>query len=867
MARVKGKFSVDEMLTPDAIEDIQTVIEDCGGNEVFMVGKVDEYQRVYEIEPLAFGSDDQVPAIMSVAISGDVVIHNHPSGGVSPSSADSSIAAEFAQMNIGSYIVNNGVTEIYVLFRPLPPKEYTLLDLEEIAGYFTKEGPLARADPDFEFRTEQVEMAKAVARAFNENKTAVIEAGTGVGKSFAYLIPAILWAVNNKERVVISTHTINLQEQLIHKDIPFLRDKVKLRFTSALIKGRNNYVCLRKIDMFGRERRLFSTKQHEAEAKSITEWSKKTSDGSLSELNVKPDSEVWEQFASEADNCTRLKCPYYERCFYYKSRREAAKVNLLVANHHLTMADLSIRSTTRNYGGAVVLPPFNRIIFDEGHNLESVATSYFGTRVTRFGLIRLLGKFMGKRATTRGILPSLKRAIFERRNDIQSEVFQKLMDTVSTSIVSQRFDLQDTINDVMDTIERRCRDYAIDNGICDNSGEQLKIRVTDIIRKDSLWRSVIEPNLLHISGLIDKFVLNIHTLIKEVSNLPLQKKRSVSDLLLELRTRTNRLREMSEKLRLFCSEREDLCHWIEIGRERNTRGFSPPLRFCTAPINIADLLRTEVCEKMDTTIMTSATMTVDNKFDYVLRQVGLEDWRTDSTEDKGLLLLKLDTPFSFEEQAMIGVPRDFPEPTDPRYPDHLETLILEIIKAAAGSTLVLFTSYGLMDNLYNRLESRITTLGYRCMRQGEEPRHKLLNKFRNEISSVLFATASFWEGIDVRGEALRCLILTRLPFRVPTEPILEARAEYLQRQGRDSFRELDLPWAVMKFRQGFGRLIRSKTDYGAIIITDQRLVGRSYGRVFLRSLPTKEFVIEGTVDLIEEARVFFSSHRKRKRSE
>lgn len=875
MPRVKGKFSVEELFTPEAVEDIRAVIADCGGNEVFILGRLDNFRRVCEVEPLAFGSEEEVPAILGVARPGDVIIHNHPSGELTPSSADNSIASQLASENIGSYIVDNAVKRVYVIFRPMVPEEYVLLEDGELAGYFTPSGELARAQPDFEFRPQQVAMVKAIAQAFNKKKIAVIEAGTGVGKSFAYLIPAILWSIRNKERVVISTHTINLQEQLIHKDIPFLRENLNLKFSSALIKGRNNYICLRKVDTFGKELGIFPTKQQEAEAKEIIAWARSTNDGTLSELNIKPDNEVWEQFVSESDSCTRIKCPYYHRCFYYKARRSAAQVNIIVANHHIVMADISIRAGKQNYSGAGVIPHFTRLIIDEAHHLEEVATSYFGTRVTHYGITKLLGGLVSKksaRGRERGILPVLRRKIFNLQKEISLDTHQDILDLISNKIIPQRYSLQEEINQAMRKIRQEVFRYALDRGIIESEDEQIKLRITDTIRTEPIWTEVILPNLNNVSSQIAKYSLTLRNLAKEISSVPVARKQDILDMTLELHSRSNRLEEISGKLNLFCSDKAERCYWIELSKGKSRSSEDGPLHFCTAPINVGDSLRQEVFNKLDTVVMTSATLTVDNKFDYFLRQIGLEnteeitqtsatklrDSSQRSTSD--LLLLQLDTPFRFEQQAIVGVPVDFPEPPDVNYPEELEKFLQQAIGIVGGSTLVLFTSYRLMDDLYHRLSEAILRMGYPCMKQGEEPRHRLLTKFRDVVNSVLFATASFWEGIDVKGESLRCLILTRLPFRVPTEPIMEAKVEYLEKQGKDAFRELVLPWAVMRFRQGFGRLIRSRTDKGAIIITDRRLVTRWYGDVFLRSLPTTKFSIVSTSNLLEQLKHFFEDN-------
>lgn len=868
MARIKGKFAIDEIFTHAAVDDLITVINDCGGNEVFCVGRLDQDLRVSEVEPLAFGADSEVPAILGVAHPGDVVIHNHPSGELSPSAADSHLASILAQENIGSCIVNNAVDRVYVIFRPIPLREYSLLDANDITQYFTQSGLLSRVQNDFEFRPQQVAMSSAIARAFNENKIAIIEAGTGVGKSFAYLIPAIRWAIANKERVLISTFTINLQEQLINKDIPVLRDNLKLAFSSVLAKGRNNYICLRKIDMYGRELNLFESKAHEKEAKEIIKWAHKTEDGTLSELNIKPNNDVWEQFVSEPDNCIRLKCTHYEKCFFHRARREAAHADIIVANHHLVMADIALRSSTQNYDSAAVLPPFKRLIFDEAQHLEDVATSYFGFQVTHFGINRLLARLCSRRKTERGILHVLYRTLFDLQQDVSLETFKNTLDTLSNVIIPARYRLQDDILEAMETIRKDVRQYAYDAGIAESEKDSIKIRITSSVRKNPIWTETLLPNLSACSGLIGKFASQVRTLVSDVEAIKSKNKSKILELTLDIKTRIRRLQEICSKLNIFSTENEELCFWVELAGKRKSFRDDGPLRFCMAPINVGDSLRDSIFSKINTVGMTSATLTVDNSFDYFMNRTGIADVSHESDQNppppiptERLMLLKLDTPFHFEQQAFVGIPLKFPEPSDLQYPDQLETFITEAVRISRGSALILFTSYRMLRHMFDRLSPIITAMGYECMQQGDAPRHKLLSRFREDIHSVLFATASFWEGIDVKGEALRCLILARLPFRVPTEPIMEARAEYLQAHGADPFYELDLPWAVMRFRQGFGRLIRSRSDTGAILITDGRIISRSYGRKFLRSLPPVTTTIAESPELLNQLAHFFEKSR------
>ena len=379
--------NIEDYLSPTVINKIKEKIQQVDGNEVVFIGKTNLQKIVEQVNVIARGNQFSVPLVQEAAERSDVIIHNHPSNLLHPSSNDVINAHKLAFYGVASYIVNNDVSEIYVIVEPFSQEGVLKLEIEDVSQSLSPGGVVSKSLKNYEHRPQQVEMIKQVAESFNERKIGLIEAGTGVGKSLAYLIPAIFWSTKNKERCVVSTRTINLQEQLIHKDIPFLKKILDLDFKAVLVKGRGNYVCLRKIDSLTKDQQSLILEGDEQEIQTIIDWTETTKSGSKTDLSFLPKHTVWEQVGSEGDNCLRSACPFFHPCFVYKARREAAKANILVANHHLLFADLAVRLSGADIS---VLPKHNHIIFDEAHNIEDIATDYLGLGLTRYSINRTL---------------------------------------------------------------------------------------------------------------------------------------------------------------------------------------------------------------------------------------------------------------------------------------------------------------------------------------------------------------------------------------------------------------------------------------------------------------------------------------------
>jgi ATP-dependent DNA helicase DinG len=806
---------MQKCFSAQAIEQLRAAINDAEGNEVFFLGRTDEARLVVEVEPLARGNRDAVAAIMIAASFGDVVIHNHPSGVLHPSQADLEIASLLGNQGVGFYIIDNKAERCYQAVSPFSRKNVERLAYPEIENFYGTDGALSRALPGYEHRPEQTRMALNLAEAFNEDRVAVVEAGTGTGKSLAYLLPAALWAVRNKERVVISTNTINLQEQLIQKDIPFLQQHAEIKFRAVLVKGRGNYLCIRKLHANAADSSLFKDDTAQ-ELDAIVAWSKQTEDGCRSDLSFIPKDEVWEELCCESDQCSRVKCAYYARCFFYKARREAAGADLLVANHALLLADLAVRQET-GYDATAILPPFQRLIFDEGHHMEDVATNFLSSQVSRLGLVKLLGKLQHPRKAHRGVLPQLSTQLSAAVPQSQDELYLEIAEVLEGRLIPKRVGVLDAVTRGMDAIGdallKRMR----------KEGSEQKLRVVPSMYSTPLWAEV-SGHVEHMCKELSDYAMTIQAFMKGCEKLSDKVLEKLAGPLTDLRGVKGRIEGAVEALRFFTSREEGFCRWFELRK-------GPMVKLCCSPLEVADSIRRAILDRFKTVVITSATLAVGEKFDFLKRRTGIDLLAKERVSE-----LLLPSPFDYARQAFVGVPSDMPEPTSPLFEARLCEHLLKALIISQGRAFVLFTSYDLLTRVANRLAEPLKAAGLTSMRQGETNRHLLLTRFRTAVNPVLFGTDSFWEGVDVQGKGLELVVITRLPFRVPTEPILEARSEHITAMGGDPFMSYTVPQAVIKFKQGFGRLIRSKEDRGAVLILDSRVLTKNYGKVFLTAL-------------------------------
>ena len=850
---------IDRYISPAAQAAMREIIAEYGGVEVFFVGRVGENSIVEEAEPLAFGNQDAVPVIERLVSPGNVVLHNHPSGGLEPSQEDVALAARFGTSGVGSYIIDNAVKLIRVIVPAMEPHKRVSLSPVKLEALLAPNGPLARAMNQYEERPQQLRMLRTVADAFNDEGIAVIEAGTGTGKSLAYLLPAISWAVSNGEKVIVSTNTINLQEQLITKDLPFLRRHLNIEFKAELMKGRNNYLCKRRAGFLKASPDFFADESQAAQIQDILEWAAKTQEGSLSSLGFIPDFETWEQVYCDPDNCMRFKCAHYAECFFYQARRRAAAADIVVANHHLVMADLAIRAQSNNYTSTAVLPAYKRIIFDEAHNLEDAATQYFGICITRSSLARPLARLVHRQRSHVGLLPFLRDRLVLLDYKSPSPDVATAVRVIEERLIPLRRSLAQSFKDLMDLCAK---------GVCEHTREPLRagreqqMRVTPRVEEQAFWSRALRDALREATTQMQDLAAGLKEIRGTLGKLPEEQREEFENAAGELKSLASRLASRADEFLNFYTIGENRCRWIE-ARQSKAAGSGPVVRLWSLPLEIQDELNQAVYARASTIIMTSATLSVNRRFDFFLSQVGLDETHSGPSARERLITLHLETPFDYERQAFVGVPLDMPEPRAPGFTDAATSFLLPILQITRGSAFVLFTSYHQMDAFYDKMAPLLQSLGHNCLKQGTDNRQSLLQRFKNDRFAVLFATSSFWEGVDVPGDALRLLVLVKLPFRVPSDPLVQARAERLEALGADSFTEYSVPQAVIKFKQGFGRLIRTREDTGAVLILDRRVATKPYGQIFLNSLPSGTIHGKPADDLVEDLRAFFLRRPRR----
>ncbi len=801
------------------------------GQEVLFIGRLDDDGTVGEIEVFARGSTGMVTAptaehhvepLIAQAERGEIVIHNHPSGRLVASDADVSVASYLAERGIGSAIVDNEVTSIYVLVEPARVDTLVPVDVDEVVGLLSDDGPIANYVDGFSRRQSQVEMSARVARAFNEERVLLAEAGTGVGKSFAYLLPAIQWVTHNAGRIVIATATINLQQQLVERDIPVLARALGATVDVALVKGRGNYICPRRLKEQISEADLFSDGD---EYRAIADWAEDSETGSRSELPMFLTDEAWSRINSDADSCSVTRCPNRDRCFVFKARMRATRARILVANHHVLFSDLHLRRAGIGWETSAVLPPFKRIIFDEAHNIERAATSFFSESFSRFALRRQTSRILRRRGRHRfGVLDKIAAL----------EVDARAVAATETALESLEKEI-DRLNSTLTAFLVPAFTWRL----TPETGELLATAAGTELREAR--RQLIEC--------LDVFVRLYRSIPEDLREDP-----DAGTLLGTIR----RMEAYASVLDRFIdsSDVDESVLWIE--RRSPSRGDSWATLIAT-PLDIRTVMEETVFGRMDTVVMTSATLTVDEKFDFWGGRIGIP---TDDRVDAG----SHPSPFDYQNRVLLAVPSDAPAPTSGEYNTYLGEFLPRLVGRVGGGALLLFTSYRQLEEIYTDIAPLLEGRGITCHRQGAEDRTRLLEQFRSDESSVLFATDSFWEGIDAPGATLRLVVVCRLPFRVPTDPVQEARAEAIVREGGNSFYQFSLPQAVIKLKQGFGRLMRRTDDYGAVVVTDSRLLTKPYGRIFLDSLPLTARLAEPGEELVERVGEFFGGFAEQKKT-
>lgn len=714
------------------------------------------------------------------------------------------------------------------------------LDPDHANYLLSDDGPISAYLKGYEARPQQQEMLRCIVDAYNGEKIALVEAGTGTGKSLAYLIPAILWSRTSGERTVISTNTINLQEQLISKDIPLLCQALNIEIKAVLVKGMRNYVCLRKLEEAHLEIQLMPPEEAEELVK-VEQWCHTTRDGSRATLPFVPSHNTWDRVCAENDTCSKNKCPLYQDCHFFKARKQADDAQLLVVNHHLLFADLSARGEEDNYKDPAVLPVYNRIILDEAHHIEDVATAYFADSIDRLGMLRTLGRLAAERqGKSHGKLPVLKEKITEhfKSGNIPTEM-TPIMTALNIDLPIMRQEIANLIFDTLDLFLRFLETLKPRNA---EEPSENKLRLLPMHMTHPDWETVILPKVKALTDELQRYVLTIEKMGANVKQLDNEKLKEVTKgILFEITALGVRLLNACQMLEKFVAKDQPVSKvkWIEGQTLKSTIN----VLLVNAQLDINQALADFLFNKMATVVLCSATLTTNKHFQFIRNRLGLVE---QFLEDKDVIEASFESPFDYQKQALLVVPQDMPDPTSGAFTKQAAEAIWDAIQASRGNAFVLFTSYSMLKQCYQMLQSRMEAGKYYPLKQGDDNRNNLLQQFKSRDRSVLFGTDSFWEGVDVAGEALRCVIIVKLPFKVPSEPIIQARTEALKAEGKDPFMEYSLPNAIVKFKQGFGRLIRNRKDRGCIVCLDSRIIHKRYGQEFLNSLPPcKQLFIDG----------------------
>lgn len=719
---------------------------------------------------------------------------------------------------------------------------YAEIDGAEIVSYFEEEGHLRSSIPSFEFRPQQAEMASAVAETLNDGGVLAVEAGTGVGKSLAYLIPAIHWAAENRdlgERIIVSTNTRNLQEQLFFKDLPTLVKALPVHFSAVLLKGRNNYLCRRRWENLTSDQPLRLSPGERQALLSLVLWVNQTCTGDIAEVNAfggEGSHLAWTRIASDAGSCRGKRCRERHHCFHNRIRTAAGRAQIVVVNHALLMSDLA--------SNRVPIGAYRTLVVDEAHHLERAASQHLGKELSPWmfrswtsrvydaagvptGLLAQILLGLGTASSDHPLLPGLTKAVEAAANQVAllnravADFFPKLTEAARAAAPTQE------------------NSYAT----------KLRLR-----QPDQFLSGISHDERSFHQAILDA-EQSIAKIMATLGDMPLGVLPRSEEWNDDLKGAHEEIHTYREILEFFQSPAdENWVYWTELPRRSEDNAV-----LYAAPLNAGDILRNQLFGPLRVAILTSATLTVADRFHYFLRKVGLN-------EEEGVTTLKLGSPFDFERQMLIGLTAYLPSPKSPTFEAGVIGLIQALVTKSRRGTLGLFTSHRMLQAVGRALEKGKTA--ERLLIQGQSgSRDRLLRQFRDEPGSVLLGTDSFWEGIDVMGEALELLFVAKLPFEVPSEPLVEARLEKLKKEGRDPFMYYTVPEAIVRLRQGIGRLIRSKTDRGVALICDSRLISSRYGEAFLSSLPAHVKVFQSQDEAVEQVQVFFDQKQQTKSEE
>lgn len=669
---------------------------------------------------------------------------------------------------------------------------------------------------NYEHREAQEKMITEIVDAFENDRHLMIEAGTGTGKSLGYLIPSLYYGILHDHKVTVSTHTINLQEQIRQRDIPLLQDIFPVPFQAAVLKGRSHYLCLRKFEHKLNLADYEQTRDDVINAAQMTIWLSETEHGEDEEINFgNKGLDFWYSVASDADSCLNRACPWFRKCFYHRAKHRANLADVVITNHSLLFTDVKAEHR--------LIPGYQHLVVDEAHHFEEVASRHLGQMVSYFGMANAL-QWLYKDARN-GQLPMFQQQLSQSGRESLQDAGSQLQDSFARILKIK--ELWDQLTDVL------YQSYLVrQEGFAQEAG-QLVLRIKQD-QPPRQWDTIeaIEDNL-HVE--VSQWLKGIDRLMSEVKEV--DETEEFQGLITDISGMVKEIARMKDTIRIFVKMKEEhTVYWLEASAFYKSKS----MVFQCVPVDVSSMLREAFFDKKDSVVLTSATLSVDRSFDYTSEQLGLQ-----SSQAKGELVTSiLPSPFNYRQNVLLCIPRDFPKVKggasgDTEFIEKLIDSLAEVATVTKGRMLVLFTSYRMLKEVHAALKPRLASQGIQVLGQGIDSgnRSKLTRWFQESPASVLLGTSSFWEGVDIPGEALSCLAIVRLPFQPPNHPIVEAKSEYIKKQNKNPFMHYSVPQAVIRFKQGFGRLVRTSGDYGIVIVYDTRVIDTQYGKYFLYSLP------------------------------
>jgi ATP-dependent DNA helicase DinG len=717
------------------------------------------------------------------------------------------------------------------------------IDENDIVDSLAGNSRLTKVLENFENREQQQEMGKNIAQAFNNSEFLIVEAATGTGKSMAYLMPAIEWAVKNRqarERVIISTNTKNLQEQLFFKDIPSAFAVANKKFKAVLLKGKSNYLCLDKwkSTLTDMNQRLSATERNRILP--LMTWVEQTQTGDIAEnagFQINQNWGLWNKLIAENNYCPGRQCKFYNECYLIKARNNARAADVVIVNHSLLFSDLVAENS--------ILGEYNNLIIDEAHNIEKTAAEYLGVRFNWWSFRNVYHNLYEQEPKKTGALVQLEYRL--NKSSLDSNIISMLQKRI-TRLETESIGLKNIAQQFFAELNAGLKEKFKSNS---SNNAETKLRYFKNFKNFKDIQEIIDDTRSSLKGCIKK----LSDLLEAFTDLKTESFEFQDQIHRELISIETDLAALFNAFE-FCinADQDKHVYWLEMPlREQRI-----DVTFNAVPLNVAELLKMNLYDRLNAAVFTSATLAVDNQFTYFMNRVGLN-----LLKHKAVNTLKLQSPFDLENQILLGVPDFLDDPRNERFTDQLQDMIKEIHDYHPTGMLTLFTSYSMLNMLYNQLKSHFEGKHVLLLAQGKSgSRTNIINQFREYKESVLFGTDSFWEGIDVPGGALEILLITKLPFDVPTEPLIAARMEEIKKSGGNPFFEYSVPEAIIKFRQGFGRLIRHKNDFGAIIVCDNRLSRMQYGKQFLNSLPVEAKIFNDKDTMLSELKSWFSNTTK-----